>query len=130
MTGENRRQNAAREMSRATEAIDDAMVLLDAFRWSAATTRAYFAAFHAVRALLYRLGLEVKSHAGVRQLLALHYVKPGILNVEDARLVSALARTREDADYAPDFKATEEMARADVEAAATFLRKAESLLDT
>lgn len=36
-------------------------------------------ACHAARALLYEKGLEPKPHEGVRRMIGLHYVMPGLI---------------------------------------------------
>ncbi|MFB3908855.1 MAG: HEPN domain-containing protein [Candidatus Eisenbacteria bacterium] len=63
------------------------------------TSRAYHAAFHAARALLLTLGLQPRSHEGVRHLLSPLFVRSGKLDPRLARALSSVARTREDADY-------------------------------
>ena len=99
MTGENRARNARAELERAEACLAETRALHAAGMPYGATSRAYYAAFHAGRALLFRVGIEARSHRGVAGLLGEHFVKPGTLSPEVGRLLSPLARDREDADY-------------------------------
>lgn len=68
-----------------------------------ALTRTYFAVFHAVRALLYRSGLDPQSHRGVHALFHAHHVRSGAYDTAAAATFARLQRYREDADYAVGF---------------------------
>lgn len=129
MSPKNRKANETQQLARAQEALESAELLLRAGKWADATSRAYYAAFHAAQALLFHIGRQAKTHAGVRNLLGQHYVTPGVLPAEVARLLSALAKSREDADYEAALAFTEEMARGDVEAARQFLEQAREILE-
>lgn len=59
----------------------------------------YFAVFHAAEALLYAKGIEAGSHKAVASLLAMHFVRPGVLPRETSAKFSALMAGRHDADY-------------------------------
>lgn len=117
MSPESSRANAAAELARADESLRAAEVLLREGLLSDAVGRAYYAAFHAVRALLFSVGLEPRSHRGALHLFNLHFVRTGKL---EARHLAALARAQYDrttADYgaAPRFAvddAQEEIASA------------------
>lgn len=99
MTGENRKANAWDELARAETCLREARALHDAELPYGAASRAYYATFHAARALLFSAGLEVGSHRGVVNLLGEHFVRPGRLSPELARLVSRMHADRHDADY-------------------------------
>ena len=119
MTPENQRRNAQAEIDRATACLSEARTLQAASLPYGAASRAYYAVFHAARALLFSLGMEVKTHAGVVSLIGEHFVRPGRLSAEQGRLISRMQRDREDADYASGAIFTlEEVARmiADAEA--------------
>lgn len=99
MSPENARQNAADEMRRARESLRAADVLLREELLADAVSDAYYAAFHAVRALLFSIGEEPRSHRGALHLFNVNFVRTGQL---DARHLSAFARAQYDrvsADY-------------------------------
>jgi uncharacterized protein (UPF0332 family) len=62
-------------LSRARETLDEVRELGKLGRWNGAVNRLYYACFYAVSALLLYKDLQPKSHAGVRQLFGLHFVK-------------------------------------------------------
>jgi uncharacterized protein (UPF0332 family) len=99
VTGRNRIENAKDELLRAEECLREARALQAARLPYGAASRAYYAVFHAVRAVLFASGLEVRSHRAAVGLLGEHYVKTGKLKPEIGRLIAHLQRDREDADY-------------------------------
>jgi uncharacterized protein (UPF0332 family) len=99
MTEENRRAAAKAEWLRSCEALEEAEILHQAGRPAGAVSRAYYAAFHAARALLVSISLQPRTHEGVRSMLSLHFVRTGRLDARLARALSLASRTREDADY-------------------------------
>ncbi len=62
-------------------------------------SRAYYAAFHFLRALLYARGVEPKSHAGALRMFNVEYVRPGVFPSTHNRLLVGMQRARELADY-------------------------------
>lgn len=99
MTGENRERNTRTELERAETCLEEARHLQEADLPYGAASRAYYVVFHAARALLFSVGLEPKSHGGVVNLLGEHFVRPGHLEPELARLLSRMQADRHDADY-------------------------------
>lgn len=99
MTPENQRQAARDEIERADVCLMEARTLQNAGLGHGAASRAYYAVFHAARALLFSAGIEALSHRGVSSLLGEHFVKPGHLSPQFGRLVARMQRDREDADY-------------------------------
>ncbi|MEW5897083.1 MAG: HEPN domain-containing protein [Nanoarchaeota archaeon] len=97
--------------------------------WKWSTTKAYYAMFHAARALLYLKGFkERKSHAclieGIREL----YVKEGKFSLRFVEYLEAGKARREDATY--ELTYSEEVAATYIQAAEEFISKAkESFTD-
>lgn len=88
------------------------------FKW--ATVQAYYAMFHAARALLYHKGYREKSHYCLLLAMKAFYVSKGVLEmrlVESLQMAKAL---REGADYENTFDP--ESAKALVEQAGEFVR--------
>ena len=123
MTGENKRANIEAELARSHEALEAARLLIEARLLLDAESRLYYAAFHAVAALLFTQGLEARSHAGVAQLLGLHFVKNGPLAADDARLFARLQKYRIEADYSTSFPLTTEALEEDLTACSAFIRR-------
>jgi hypothetical protein len=77
VTSENRRRNAAAELERADTCLSEARQLQQASLPYGAASRAYYAVFHAARALLFSIGIEAGSHKGVVAMIGDHFVRPG-----------------------------------------------------
>ena len=67
--------------------------------YNLAANRLYYALYYAVSALLIHKCLIVKTHSGINAQFNLHFVKTGILDLEDGALLSQLYSS----DY-EDFK--------------------------
>jgi uncharacterized protein (UPF0332 family) len=111
VTGEHRRQNLDVEIEKGCNSLRAARTLLDLGLWDDAVSRAYYAAFHHVQALLFTEGIEPRSHRGTHDLLYLHFVRPGRFDAELSRLFVGLQKYREQADYAASFRFAEAGAR-------------------
>jgi uncharacterized protein (UPF0332 family) len=101
MTSSNQEANAAHERRASLNAWREAADLDRLGHHGGAVSRAYYAAYHAARALLFEKGLEPKTHEGVRRMLGLHYVLPGLLAEKQTQGLTRLAYLREASDYAP-----------------------------
>ena len=76
--------------------------------WNNIANRLYYAAFHAVSALLIHDGHTIGSHQGAVIMLHQYYVRAGILAKEDGTFYSQLQTMREKSDYNCTYNATEE----------------------
>ncbi len=99
MTGENRYANAVIEIENAEAAIRACEGLLSLGLPRDAMSRAYYAAFHAARALLLLEGIEAKTHAGTFRLVAQHLVRAGKLPPEIDAVLVKLQGLRHESDY-------------------------------
>jgi uncharacterized protein (UPF0332 family) len=123
----NKRANCAAELARADESLRAGRVLVDADLLADAESRLYYAAYDAAVALLFTQGLEARSHAGVGQLLGLHFIKTGQLDAGDARLFARLQKYRAEADYSTGFVLTREAVQEDLAAAGAFVERVRAL---
>ncbi len=110
MTEDNAARHVAAEWTRARSLREAAGKELAAGICERAAATLYFAAVHACRALLASRGIEPRSHRGLRSLVSLHFVKPGILSPEVARALSDLQEAREGSDYIATFTVSREEA--------------------
>ena len=108
MSPENEIANAREEMARGDEALRAATELHRLGLYNDTVSRAYYAAYHWTRAVLFTEGLESRTHRGAHQLLALHFVRAGLLPETAATLLSQLENLREASDYAAAVRFTEE----------------------
>ncbi len=122
MTQANREAAAAAERSAAQAVLCEAVDLERLGHHGGAVSRAYYAAYHAARALLYEKAIEPRTHDGVRRMLGLHYVLMGEMAAADAESLAELAYMREASDYAPAQPITAAQAARAVALARAFLR--------
>ena len=108
MTGENRRVNVADEVAAARRLRKSAETIASVGELEAATTRLYFAALHAAKAVLLTEGIEPKSHRGIHHLLALHFGAPRLLADWAGPTFSQLETERDLADYVANYTVTPE----------------------
>ena len=64
-----------------------------------AVNRYYYACFHIVQALFLKNGISVRSHSGMISQFSQHFVKTGIVLMEDGSFLARLFQLRQKADY-------------------------------
>ncbi len=130
MTGENGLLNAGEEAQRGDEALRAARHLLEGGFFNDAVSRAYYAAFHWARALLFLRGLEPKTHRGTVQLFGLHYIKAGPLTEETGGELAHLETYRELSDYRSSAHFSEEEAAQQIARAEHFVSSCRPVLES
>jgi len=128
VTDENRRANIRDELRRAAEAERAAAALLELALAADAMSRAYYALFHWVRALLLTRGVEPRSHAGAVHLFNVEIVAKGSMDPSHNRLLGGLQRLRELADYDSALVFSVADARTELERVRAFAAEARALL--
>ena len=97
--------------------------------WNNIANRLYYAAFHAVSALLIHDGHTFGSHQGAVIMLHQHYVKTGVLAKEDGAFYSHLQTMREKSDYNCTYNATKEDTAPRIAQTKQFIEKVLSLIE-
>ena len=87
---------AGRDLDSAQKSIEDGN-----YKW--ATVQAYYAIFHAIRALLYKAGYREESHAALKVALKEIYIMPGLLPEHVYQVLERGMDLREMADYKDSF---------------------------
>ncbi|MFZ5471436.1 MAG: HEPN domain-containing protein [Myxococcota bacterium] len=128
MTEVNRRQNIQDAVVRGEQSFRAAEALLGMGLCSDAVSRAYYAAFHFLRALLVSRGVEPRSHAGAIHLFNTEFVRPKLVPSSHNRLLAGLQRARELADYDAAVTFSPEDASGEVADARTFIEETRELL--
>lgn len=98
--------------SRARQLLDSAEALFDLGDYDSAVSRAYYAAFHVIRALLQSRGFAPKTHKGLHALVQQHLVPAGALSGAEASVVREAWGLRDLGEYAEEPVAREGDARA------------------
>ncbi len=90
----------SRRMANATKVLAEVVdYQIENQLWNTAVNRLYYACFYAVSALLYSRDFNSKTHSGTKRLFELHFIKPGIINLEVSELYTKLFGMRQNADY-------------------------------
>lgn len=109
-------------LAKATRKLAAAKNSLGSEDYEEAVSRAYYAVFHATRALLFSEGIETKTHAGLKSLFGLHFIETGKIDPQYAKYLRNLKDDREESDY-------EVYSSIDSDDASTALEEAEAFLD-
>lgn len=67
--------------------------------FNTAVNRLYYAAYYAVSALMLANGIETNTHAGIKTMLSLKFVKTGLLDTAHGRTFMTLYENRQSGDY-------------------------------
>ena len=129
MNETNRRLNWQDEIARGQEALRAAGALLALGLNADSISRAYYAAYHFMRALLLTRGIEPKTHAGAISQFSLEFVRTGLMASKHNRLLGGLQRARELADYDAAIVFSTEDAQAELDDAQAFAADAQLLLE-
>jgi len=87
-----------------------------------ASSRAYYAAFYAIEAILLTKQLAFSKHAGVISAFNQHFVKTAVFPQEFSKIISRLFRERQIGDYRFDSSISKQDAQWDVQIAEKVVR--------
>ncbi|MCR4848360.1 MAG: HEPN domain-containing protein [Bacteroidales bacterium] len=116
------------EIEKARKTFSEIEILHQAGLWDNIANRLYYAAFHAVSALLINDEHPVGTHQGAVVMLHQYYVKTGILSKEDGAFYSQLQTLREKSDYNCTYYATEEDTAPRIASTEAFIEKVIGLI--
>lgn len=128
---------AQAELRLSAENLAAVPLLARAELYRGAISHLYYAAHHAVSALLAAHGLEAGTHDGVQALFGLHFVKSGAVDARAGKQLGQLLHARLTADYKgyvelerEDFLEAVDQAKFVIAAAADQIDKRSPQLDT
>jgi uncharacterized protein (UPF0332 family) len=110
-------------------ALDDLAEAKDRFkneRYKYATINAYYATFHAARALLFFKGYRERSHYALYIAIEALFVDTGLLDKRYSHILKDSMSLREDADYGGEF--SKDGASLSINNAEEFIKKAKEVL--
>ena len=99
LTDEQRREVVKYRMENAEKTLAEVESHRSNGFYNTAVNRMYYACYYAATARLIAIGVEVKSHEGVRQSIGQHLVLTGQLSPELGRFYSRLFSKRSTGDY-------------------------------
>lgn len=100
---ENRRAIVEYRIERAYKTLEEAEEVAKQGWYNLSANRLYYALWYIGSALLISIEHPVKTHSGMIAQINLHYVKEGILSIDDGALLSQMFSLRQSSDY-EDFK--------------------------
>ena len=102
------------------EALEDSRIMFENGRYKNTLNRAYYAIFHAIRAVNALDGFDSSKHSGVIAFFNMNYVKTGIFSKEASRIIKKAYESREKADYLDFYIASREDAEEQIKRAELF----------
>ena len=103
LTDEEREALVKYRIEKAYGTVVEARDSADDNHWTLAANRLYYAVYYASKALLIQNGIVAKSHEGVIGMIGQNFVVPGIITIDEAKLLARLQNMRKTGDY-DDFK--------------------------
>ena len=128
LTDEERKAIVSYRLDKAKAAIVEAKDCASMNHWTLAANRLYYAAHYASSALLVNAGYQAKSHEGTIGLIGQHYVRTGILSVEDGTLLARLQNMRHTGDYDDFLDWTQEDVKPFIAKVEVFVEKVNKLI--
>lgn len=119
---------AREEMVRAGSELEAARVLHEKGFSFKAVSSAYYAIYHAAKALLLIKGVDPKSHEGVERMFSLYYIKTKEFDLTAGKAIGRLMKMREEADYYPEIPFTPEESQDAIKMAVGFVSQARSFV--
>jgi uncharacterized protein (UPF0332 family) len=115
-------------LQKSKRTLESARILLEDEDGEGASSKAYYAVFHMLQAVLLTKGLTYSKHSGVVAGFSQHFVKSGLFPVQSASVIRHLRRDREVGDYSYTEVLSSEEASKDVELAAELMAVLEKYL--
>lgn len=115
-------------ISRAHETLREVDKHIENQLWNTAVNRLYYACYYAVIALLISKEIIAQTHAGVRQMFGLHFVKKGLIDKELGRYYSNIFDKRLTGDYDDFIDYEKDDVLALVEPAKEFIQEIDKLI--
>lgn len=112
-------------LDKAKECLRVAEYLIEPKEYLSVLNRAYYAIFHAVRAVLAIEGVDRKKHSGVISYFQQNYVKTGIFDKEFSSIVQETFEVRQESDYEDFYIISKEEAVSQYENAKRFVAEIE-----
>ena len=100
------RDNSAYRYEKARNNLRSAKKLFENDDYASANNRAYYAIFHAIRAVLALDQFDSKKHSGVISEFRLRYIKTGVFSKDLSDMVGSAFEIRNDSDYEDMFIAS------------------------
>jgi len=109
-------------LSKASDCLDDSILLLSEESYDAALNRSYYTMFHSIQALLFTISFVAKSHSGAHNAFHKHFILTQLLPRNLGLVLKRTFEKRQFGDYDYDEVLLED-ARLFFEATVLYLKK-------
>ena len=116
-------------LERAKEDLSDAQYSYKDRRYLSANNRAYYAIFHAIRAVLALERIDFKKHKDVLAYFNQHYIKTERFPKKMGRKISQAKEIRENSDYDDEFEPSDETTKAQIDTAKELIELVEKYIN-
>ena len=117
-----------KRFERAGERLKTARHLYELAYYEDSISRSYYAIFFATKALLLTKDIDPRTHSGVKNQFAQHFVKTKEIEPEFNDILKEAKEIREMGDYDEFYSASPEEARSQLENAEKFLQRVKAIL--
>jgi len=128
MNPQEKQELVAYRISKAKETLREVDTLINHKFWSTSVNRLYYACYYAVIALLVKNEIKAQTHAGVRQMFGLHFVKTGLIDTDLGKFYSDIFDKRQTGDYDDYVTFTEIEVKSLIQPAKQLINEIERLL--
>ena len=119
---------SAVRLEKAEENLAAARSLISSGSYRIATTRTYYAIFHAMRAVLALDGIDRKHHSAIIAEFRRLYIRTGLISKNQSETISKLSDLRSDSDYDDFFIVSKEEAIEALDEAEAFVSEIRNYL--
>ena len=119
---------SALRLEKAEENLAAARSLISSGSYRIATTRTYYAIFHAMRAVLALDGIDRKHHSAIIAEFRRLYIRTGLISKNQSETISKLSDLRSDSDYDDFFIVSKEEAIEALDEAEAFVSEIRNYL--
>ncbi len=99
MNQEDRNAIVKYRIEKSIQTFNEIEILVKAELWNTAVNRLYYACYYSVIALLIKNNIDTQTHAGVRQMFGLHFIKTEIIDKDLGKYFSNIFNMRQTGDY-------------------------------
>ena len=116
-------------LSQSKENLEEAKILLENKKYKGANNRAYYAIFHAIKAILSLEQTDFKKHSSVLAYFNKEYINKNIFSKEIGKRISRASFYREKSDYVDFYVVTKEESEEQIKTAETLIKEVEKFIN-
>ena len=117
------------KIAKAKRTLSEADKMIEFNFTNGAMNRLYYACFYAATALLFSKDVFTKTHSGVKQMLGLHFINPGLLSMTLGKFYGDIFMHRQGSDYDDFSDADPEMVKEYAIMAREFVSVTQNILE-